>query len=230
MALQKAIDLVENSGLKILVYGEAKIGKTRLCATAATPEKTLILSAEGGLKSLDGDFLRRASAWRIDSLEDLDEAYQALKAGKDGMADFDWICLDSISEIAESCLAALMRETKDGRQAYSSLNTSMIKVIRAFRDLPHNIYFSAKRAEDSEGRFCASLPGNSLKHGLDYFFDEIFALRWVKLADGQERPMLQTRTDLFYRAGDRVGALDLYEEPDLTKIAKKLNAKMGVRT
>ena len=209
------------NGIKVLCYGQAGAGKTSLCAT--TNEPTLIISAESGLLSLrhsDIDVIE------VGSLSDVHEAYQYV-VSEAGNA-YRWVCLDSISEIAEVVLSFEKKATKDPRQAYGALAEQMQDLLRAFRDLPgKNVYMSAKMAavkDDLSGAmlYGPSMPGSKLGQGIPFLFDEVFVLRAERGDDGQVYRTLQTGTDFQFVAKDRSGCLEFYEEPDLAKIATKI--------
>jgi phage nucleotide-binding protein len=209
------------NGIKILTYGQAGTGKTTLCAT--TGEPTIIISAESGLLSL-----RHAdiTVIEVSSLADVHEAYAHINS--EAGAEFRWVCLDSISEIAEVVLNYEKKNNKDPRAAYGALSEQMQDLLRAFRDLPgKNVYMSAKMSsvkDDMTGAmlYGPSMPGAKLGQGIPYLFDEVFVLRAEKGDDGQVYRTLQTGSDFQYVAKDRSGALDFYEEPDLSKIAAKI--------
>lgn len=208
------------NGIKILVYGAPGAGKTRLCATCPRP---LILSAESGLLSVRKEQL---SYIPIASIDDLYEAYDFC-TGSEEMAQYDTICLDSVSEIAEQVLSNEKGLSKDGRAAYGNLNERMNSLLRCFRDIPgKNVYFSAKmeydKGADGVAMFRPSLPGKSLTQGIGYFFDEEFVLLAEKDKDGIVQRRLQTTGDSFYEAKDRSGSLSLYEAPDLGAVIEKI--------
>ncbi len=203
---QAAVD----SGIKILVHGPAGSGKTSLCGTS--------------LRHLDIPVIE------VKSFEDIYEAYRFVVESADA-AHFRWVCLDSISEIAEVCLAAEKAKTRDPRQAYGALADEMNGLIRSFRDLPgRNVYFSCKqqREQDSTGAtmFVPSLPGAKLGQGISYFFDEVFALRVERDQDGKPVRWLQTGRDYTHEGKDRSGALELFEPPHLGAIARKILASV----
>lgn len=204
--------------IKVMVHGPSGSGKTRLCAT--TGGKTLIINAEGGLLSLRGHDI---DVFTVKSMDDLVEVYKYLVDDK----DFEWVCLDSISEVAEVVLAKEMKEQKDPRKAYGEMQVTMTEMIRCFRDLPKNIYFSAKQErikDDTTGGviFGPSAPGQKLAQALPYFFDEVFSLHNWKDEQGNIQSGLQTRRDAQYEAKDRSGALDMLEQANLAAIATKI--------
>jgi hypothetical protein len=207
--------VAQSSGLKILVHGQAGAGKTRLCATTGDLEHTLIISCEGGLLSLREFDIAVAE---ITTLSELQEVYRMLAAG----SHFTWVCLDSISEIAEVCLGEEKKATKDPRAAYGALAERMMAILRAFRDLPANVYFSAKQKEEESGLLRPSMPGRALTDSIPYLFDEVFALRVERGDDGQPVRSLQTRSDGRHLAKDRSGALAAYVPCDLAALRRSI--------
>ena len=208
------------SGVKVLVYGRPGAGKTRLCATAPAP---ISLSAESGLLSISEQDIPYI---QISSIDDLNEAY-AWITGSDEAASFQTVCLDSVSEIAEQILSQEKKNFADGRKAYGEMQDRMVRLLRAFRDLPgKNVYFSAKmeRSQTEEGLqlYTPSLPGTKLSQGVGYFFDEEFAFVTIKDEEGNFQRVLQTFSDTSYEAKDRSGKLDFYEAPDLSSIFRKI--------
>jgi len=211
-------------GVKICVHGRAGVGKTTLVKTLPKP---LLLSAESGILSLRNEDIPTIV---IKTFQDFRDAY-AFVSTSEHAAEFESVALDSISEIAEVCLANEMAMTKDGRKAYGELNTKMSEMIRKFRDLSgKHVYFSAKMGQftdevTSVTRYGPHMPGRSLTQSIPYFFDELFCLDIGKVPDtGQEYRFLRTKTDLQFEAKDRSGALDPMEEPHLGKVINKILA------
>ena len=213
-------EAAQHGGIKALVYGPAGSGKTWLARTTGAP--TVIISAEAGLLSLrDVDI----PVIEVNTIADVRDAYKLLK-GEQG-AEFKWIMLDSISEIAEVVLSDEKSKTKDPRQAYGALIDEMGQLVRAFRDLPKNILMTAKveRVKDdlAGGLFYSpAMPGQRVGQQLPYFFDEVFALRVEKDDQGNPVRWLQTQPDPQYIAKDRSGALEPFEPADLSAIANKI--------
>ena len=212
------------NGIKVLTYGQAGAGKTSLCGT--TGEPTIIISAESGLLSLRHLDI---PVIEVKTIADVHEAYQFITTSEEAK-QFRWVCLDSISEIAEVVLVEELKRNKDGRAAYGELNAAMTGVIRAFRDLPgRHVYFTAKceKAQDEQGRmlYSPAMPGKTLTQQLPYFFDAVFALRVEKDAEGKTQRALLTDGDGLWIAKNRAaGRLDAWEAPDLGAIIKKIGA------
>ena len=211
-----------SNGIKMLVHGQAGIGKTCLCASLPNP---IILSVESGLLSLSGMDI---AAIEIKNIDDLSEAYDWI-AGSDEARKYESVCLDSISEIAEVVLSDEKGKEKDPRKAYGNLQDIMMDLMRSFRDLPgRNVYFSAKqeRIQDENGRllFGPSMPGQKLGQQMPYLFDEVFCYQMVKDENGVPMRMLLTQPDGINVAKDRSGKLDLWEQPDLGAIINKIRS------
>ena len=168
----------------------------------------------------------------VSTIEDVSEVYAMLAAG----TDYQWICLDSISEIGEVLLANEKAATKDPRQAYGALIDKMGELVRGFRDLKgYNVLMTAKqeRIKDEDTGsilYMPSMPGAKLAQSLPYWFDEVFAYRVEKDPEGNIYRVLQTSRDLTHEAKDRSGALSLFEEPDLSKIAAKIRGTKPTNT
>lgn len=204
--------------IKILVYGQAGVGKTYLCTTLPNP---FILSAEAGLVGLsDVDI----PYWDIKSITDLNQAFTDLKRGKN---QYRTIVLDSLSEIAEISLAAEKVKNKDGRQAYMVMQEQVTNIIRAFRELPYNIYMTARieKAQDEMGRmlYSPAMPGQKIAGTLPYYMDEVLALTSIRDEEGKLVRKLQCQPDGLWLAKDRSGKLDAYEPADLGAIINKIS-------
>jgi len=220
--LKNTAELAKADSIKLLIYGEAGAGKTRLISTAPRP---VIFSAESGLLSLRKFQLPYVI---ISTYKELEECF--LWASKSAeMKQFDTICLDSLSEIAEVILTNLKTLHKDPRKAYGEISDKMLELIRGFRDIPgKHVYFSAKQervADAATGAllFGPMMPGKVLPVALPYFFDEIFQLSvFTDPATQTKTRALRTDKDNQYQAKDRSGNLDIWEPADLGLIFNKI--------
>jgi hypothetical protein len=206
--IQKTSEVPFN-GVKCIVFGGAGVGKTRFCATAPRP---ILISAESGLLSLgdvDCDFIE------IKTLKDLNAAYEALKESK----DYDTICLDSLSEIAEVLITEIKPNYKDPRQAYAELAESMMVMLKKFRDVKgKNTIFTCKMIaiKDEESGAVTNellIPGKVLGYQIPYLVDELFYLG-VDRKGEQELYTSPTRKQF---SKDRSGALEAIEKPQSGK-------------
>lgn len=222
--------------LKVLIHGPSGSGKTFLASTAGDHRKTLIISAEAGLLSLSGFDIDVVEVSDYDSVR---EVFQWVRAGCPVSSDedsefptgmpYEWIILDSISEIAEQVLHGLKRELSDGRKAYGEMGERMIALMKAFRDLDSvHVVMTAKqeRVQDDSGMilYSPSFPGKMVTQNVSYLFDEVFALKTDIEDDGTVYRSFQCHRDARYDCKDRSGRLDMYEEANLNHIWTKIAA------
>lgn len=237
MQFAMANDLAKVNGVKSMVYAESGVGKTVLCATMPRP---LLISAESGTLSIskanlvrlfgadDPEIEYNMPTIIISSYADLEEAYRWCLQSAEAK-NFDSICLDSSSEIAEKVLSAALEKVKDPRQAYGELSKNMLDAMKLFRDLPgKHVLITSKMEKDKDEVSGAMLyqpmmPGKKVGPALPYLFDEVFRLGIGKTQDGKSSfRFLQTQPDMQYIAKDRSGALDAWEHPRMTRVINKI--------
>lgn len=207
---------VTMSGIKLMGYGFAGTGKTYTCSTGLN---ALIISAESGLLSLSRHEIDYVE---VKSLAEMTNIVKFLR--ESASTKYDWVCVDSLSEIAESVLGEEMGMNKDGRKAYGETLTKVMSLARSIRDLPINVYMTAKmeRVKDELSGamlYHPAMPGQKLGSNLPYLFDMCFALRAEKNSEGQIVRKFQTQPDGQYYAKDRSGLFDMFIEPNLSAIA-----------
>lgn len=214
----------KNRGVRIVTYGLSGAGKTTLIRTLPNP---VIISAEGGLLSLDDQNTTPMPYIETTTLEQVNEAYEWCASSEESR-QFGSIAIDSVSEIAEVILSSEKANTKDPRQAYGAMQDEIAKLIRKFRDLPgdRHIYFTAKaeKAADQTGKilYSPSLPGAKAGQGLPYFFDFVFAARVEVGANNTIERAIQTQSDGLWLAKSRGWKLDAWEPMDLGHIISKI--------
>ena len=212
-------EVSRDAGLYILVYGNAGAGKTTLCATTPDPEKTLVLSAERGTLSIKDSGVKCAE---VKTLADIRRIFKYLEKGEH---PFEWVCLDSVSEIAEVVLEEELTKNRDGRKAYGEMATTMVALLKTFRDLRLNVVvLAAAREKDDEGRIVLApdTPGNKLAEKLPYLFDEVFFLHVGRGEDGEIKRALLTSNDGKRVTKDRSGKLAQWEPANLTTLHTKI--------
>lgn len=229
LKIQTVDESIESNGIKMLTYGLLGSGKTRLCATpAAHGEPVLIVNVEGGLlslKNLPPEQKKNISVAEVRSFGQMEEVYEHLIQEH----RYSWVCVDSISEVAEVVLANEKATQNDGRAAYGNLADIMMGMLRAFRDLPnYNVMMSAKMTRFTDEitnrtMYWPLMPGKTLTNGIGYLFDQVCALRVEEDEDGEKTRWLQTSRDIQYEAKDRSDVLEMFEPPDLYLIEQKIN-------
>ena len=217
LTIKSTKDIANFKHINALVYGQSGIGKTVLCATAPKP---LILDSENGLLSLSNTQVDSAE---INNLNDLKEAFKFLSAAKH---EYQTVCVDSLSEVAEKVLIEYKAVERDPRAAYGKMAEEIFAVVRKFKQLPLHVIFTAKqtRIEDAftgKSTFGPSFPGQQLPLNLPYQLDLVLALR-IGQKDGNKFRFIQPQPDVQYDAKDRTGILDSKEKPNLSDLIAKI--------
>lgn len=210
-------------GIKVLVYGSAGAGKTRLCGTAPSP---LIVSAEAGLLSLRH---KKVPVVVVNNIKDVDEAFVWCRDNGQA-AGIQTLCLDSISEITEKCLEAEKAKTKDPRQAYGEMSIRIVELVKKFRDLKgFHVVVTAKQTQVTDAitgvqKAVPTTPGQQVGPALPYLFDEVFhAFTDKDPTTGATYHALRTHAAFNAEAKDRSGVLAEIEYPDLTALFDKIH-------
>lgn len=238
----------QSAGIKIVVAGEAGNGKTTLARTLQETlgERVLLVSAEAGLLSLRGSGVDFVDLQTDDEGKPVPKELRVLRLGAiyqwlllpEQMAKYKWIFLDSLTEVNQNLLEALLADPnfnspKDTIKMYGELAKRMRSLCKTFRDMPYyNIVFSAlvkkttdadnvvKSAIDITGSFALQLPA---------LFDEVFYLgvtNEVDEATGRnKRTVLTQKTDRIEFPKDRSGRLSRYEEADLGAMVRKMRGE-----
>lgn len=164
----------------------------------------------------------------VNDIKDVEEAYTwaQLNGKKSGI---ETLCLDSISEITEKCLAAEKVKNKDPRAAYGEMAGRIIELVKKFRDLAgFHVCVSAKQTQIVDAvtgvaKAVPMCPGQQVGPALPYLFDEVLhAYSDVDPTTSKKFWALHTQAGFNYDAKDRSGVLDEIEYPDLTNIFTKI--------
>ena len=230
MQIQTVNEIVGESGINALLYGQDHSGKTYSISTLPALDKVLILSVEpAGLISIRKK-CGNMSAVRIDSIETLKDAWKLIL---DNPGKYETVVIDSLSEIADLCVNEELERTNDGKKvhgqaAYGEMATKIIKMVRAFIALPCNVIFICQqgRIMDADNRmfYGPLFPGAYANKKIPYLVPFIAVLRLKQDGDSIER-CFQFIGNEEYIAGQRGNAELAYEKPNWTNIFNKINNK-----
>jgi hypothetical protein len=217
-------DCVDGSRIKALIVGQAGVGKTSLLRTIPENERVCTISVEGGLLSVN-DMLRagKINGVIIDDFKELDTVLDHLRT--DWLDKFDWVFLDSISELSAKCLTHYYNLTpNDNRNLYNHYGEAMYSLTRRIKDLPkYNIICTCMlgtKTENDKTTFVPDVPGK-MQTRLTGLFDELFYMEVQIGSDKTSKRVFKTNIGAF-PAKDRSGKLAPTEPANLGHIRDKI--------
>lgn len=227
MSIFKNGKTIENNRFVAIISGESGTGKTSQCRFL-NPDETVILSGEEGLLCFKKYGYMPKLVASVKTVEDLEQAYDELSEGIDGIKN---IFIDSLTEVAEVVLTSLKSDPKyaDPKMAlkmWGTYNDTMTKIIKSYRDLSqYNVIFTcltekAKDGLDTYDEF--NLPGSALKSDLMSWFDICLHMVAYKDEDGSDQRVFLTSKSDTRLGKDRSGLLENTEPADLSAIINKI--------
>lgn len=148
-AIVKLSDQPSEGKKNWLIYAESGKGKTVLAGTAP---KALFLTTEAAGTESAKAFGSDADEWVCDNWSDISEAHKWLREG--GASEYDWIILDSLSEMQELCWRDQLENAARGNssrsvfqaaiQDYAIVDNKVKALVDAFNRLPVNILYTAQ--------------------------------------------------------------------------------------
>lgn len=221
----------------ILVYGKSGIGKTTLAATTPNITKTCIISLENGLRSIGDkniavyDCTVDANGKELERHTRHDKFLYALKLfqGDDIKSKFDYLVIDSLTEIAQNLVEKLKLtypNKSDAMKLWGDYNDNMLNIVKSIRDLKSYgiIVLALEKTEVDEfqRRFVGVDCAGKIAARLPAFFDEVFYYNIFDI-EGKKERLLLTSSFENGLAKDRSGKLSQYEAPNLTAVINKIN-------
>lgn len=222
-----------------LIYGDPGAGKTHFLGTAADSKETspaLILDVEGGVATL-----RKRSdidVARIRSTKDLEKIYDTLyKSVQDNKLYYKLIGIDSLSELATLDMGDIMKDAYSknpdrvdidvpDQRAWGKSREHMRKIVRAFRDLPCHVLFTAhvytQVEENQPTKYMPAFSGK-LRSEIPGFMD-IVGYLYVEVSGDTQMRRLQFAQSRKLIAKDRTGALgDALDNPTIPDLWSLIN-------
>ena len=217
--LKPAAQLAQRFGVKALAYGGPGTGKTPLANTAPRP---VLCVVEPGMLSMRNSNI---PAWEAHDVPRINEFFDWLFESAEAK-NFDTVCVDSISQLAEIILTDELKKNRDGRKAYGEMSRAVMKIVNGLYYLQQkHVYLIAKQTIVDEGGIMRKkpyFPGQELNVRIPHLYDEILHIGLNQVA-GMTKPAIGIRTcetfDIMAR--DRSGRLAELEPPDLSALFAK---------
>lgn len=230
--LKPASQLAQRYGVKSVIFGAPGSGKTPLLITAPRP---VLLVTEPGMLSMRSS---NVPAFEAYSPALIAEFFDWMFKSKE-TSNFDTLCIDSISNVAEIILADELIKTKHGLKAYGNMSERVMKICNDLYYMPQkHIVITAKQALVENGKQMLMqngeilyepvmqkrpfFPGKDLNIKVPHLFDNVMHLAETSVP-GQPKPVRALRTkeiaEVFAR--DRLGNLQELEPADLSALFAK---------
>lgn len=219
--LKPASQLAQRYGAKCVAYGAPGAGKTPLMKTA--PRPVLCVTEPGMLSMRDAHDI---PAWEAYTPAAIVEFFKWAKESREA-SNFDTICVDSASQLAEIILKEELGRNKDGRKAYGEMSRRVMDILNDLYYMPQkHVYLIAKQGNVEEGgvqMLRPYFPGQDLNVRIPHMFDEILHIGLTNVPN-QPKPVTAIRTAPTYNilARDRSGKLNELEPPNLADLFAKI--------
>lgn len=205
-------------GVKSLCYGPPGRGKTPICNTAPRP---VLCASEPGLLSMRGSPVMTCEAYTPEAIDDF---YNWLFSSQEA-ANYDTVCVDSVSQQAEILLTQELKRNKDGRKAYGEMSRRMMEHMNGlYYSRNKHTYLICKQGqtETQPTEKVPYFPGKDLGVKVPHLYDEILHLDLHNVPGVGTVQAFRCLPSYDARARDRSGRLAEFEQPNLTHLFNKI--------
>lgn len=217
--LKPAGSFAQQYGVKMVGYGPPGSGKTPISNSAPRP---VLLICEPGMLSMRGSTI---PAWDGFTVERIDEFFKWIFTSTEAK-NFDTICVDSISQMADIKLARSKLANPHGLKAYGEMAEWVYKHLAdLYYTRNKHTYLIAKEGEHTTNGVQQKrliFPGKELNSSVPHLYDLIGRVAKVTIPgmNGLTQAV-QTVENFNGFARDRSGKLNEYEPPNLANIFAK---------
>ena len=222
-----------------LIVGESSSGKT-FSASTLDHDKTLILTAESGLLSLNKFSIDAFDITKDDNGNQLFSSIEKMNRIKEFFGfisspdgkKYKNIFVDSLTAISEIFVKYVeesnpkLADPKNSLMKWGQYNSEFSNFVKLIRDMPYyNVFFTCLSKKEKDGLVMHDeflISGEQSKVNLKSWFDEVFYLKIFDLEDGTKKRFFITDYCEHRLAKDRSGLLEKYELPDLNNIINKI--------
>lgn len=213
-SLRPAADFALRYGAKTVCYGPPGVGKTPVINTAPRP---LLCICEPGMLSMRASTVPAFPAFTGKAIE---EFFTFIKSPE--AKNFDTICIDSVSQMAEIILSEELPKSKDLRAGYGSMSRKMVSYMYDLYFMQNKHTYLIAKQSTNEGVYRPYFPGQDLNVKIPHLFDIILFLATHSIPGYGQQRAFRTSASFDCVARDRSGKLAEFEPLDLTAIFNKV--------
>ena len=212
--LRPASTYAQKYGAKSLVYGAPGTGKTPIANTAPRP---VLCVTEPGMLSMRNSSVPAFPAFTPKAIDE----FFAWAMQSTEMKNFDTICVDSVTQMAEIYLAEAATKYKDGRQAYGKMQEQVMKHLNSIYYLQNKHVYLIAKLDKSVTPVRPYFPGKALNVDVPHLFDIILHLDFHNIPGFGQQKAFRTTANFDSIARDRSGKLAEFEPCDLAALFRK---------
>lgn len=213
-SLKPARDFAKMFGCKIICYGGTGSGKTPIINSCPKP---VLLACEPGMLSMRGSTVPTFQALNCKDIDDFFEWF--FKSAE--IKNFDTLCVDSISFMADVYLQAALKNNKHGLAAYGDMATKVLNHLRPlyYTQEKHTYLIAKENIVENVKR--PYFPGNQLNAEVPGLYDFILHLGIKNVPGVGLTKAFQCIETYDVMARARTGNLNDYEQPDIGLLIRK---------
>lgn len=147
--IKKATELQISKTVKMMIYGQAGMGKTTLALSAPKP---LLLDFDNGVKRVNNAQLADVGIVPINNWQ---EVQQVLR---ENLSDYETIVVDTIGKMMDFIIAYRCGFGTPRIQDWSAINNDFQQFVHTLNDLNKNIIFVAHRDVQTDGNSRVFVP------------------------------------------------------------------------
>lgn len=229
----------ESEWVNVFIFGEPKVGKTRLVSTAADHPETsplLLIDIEGGTTTIRDR--KDIDVKRVYSFAEFEKVIHTLqKAGDDLSKTWKTVAVDNMTELQQLDLKVIMEQAysrnpqtvdKDvpSPREWGKTGEHMRRIARAVRDLPcHVILIAHTSSQEKEGQPTKMYPGfgGQAKTAVAGFMDIVGYMTMIQERGKEAYTQVQFQGTRQVLAGDRFDLLEgTMKNPTFPQIWEKI--------
>lgn len=147
--IKKSHELALPEGIKMMIYGQAGMGKTTYALSAPRP---LLLDFDGGVNRVNLNHLKDVGIVQVSSWADM----QALL--KEDLREYQTIVVDTVGKMMDAIISYKCGTKQPQLRDWGGINQEFANFNRALSDLKKNVVYVAHRADRKEGDETVFVP------------------------------------------------------------------------
>ena len=215
--LQPAKNFAVKFGAKFLVHGAPGTGKTPIVNTAPRP---VLGFSEPGLLSMRGSNVPSIPLFTPSAIDD----FFNWVTKSNEMRNFDTLCIDSVSQMAEIYLEDAKGRKPDGRAAYGLMSERLFKHLVAifFQQNLHTYLICKQMVQDGSLVLVPYFPGKELNTRVPHMFDIILNCGTFSVPGVVKTKAFRAFWGQEALCRDRSVSLNEFEPTNLTALVNKV--------